>query len=83
LEASEGQEAGVEREATLSRGGADDPRPTPHRGTLRAAFHYTDGAAEAEISLGRDASEFEDIEFSPRGLRLTLGIDASGARATR
>ena len=31
----------------------------------RAAFDYTDGAAEAELSLARARQAFEDIEFHP------------------
>ena len=39
------------------------------RRTPRAAFDYTEGAAEAEISLARARQAFEDIEFSPSILR--------------
>jgi len=39
-----------------------------HR-TPRAAFDYTEGAAEAEISLARARQAFEDIEFHPSILR--------------
>ncbi|MBW4033437.1 MAG: alpha-hydroxy-acid oxidizing enzyme, partial [Acidobacteria bacterium] len=37
--------------------------------TPKAAFDYTDGAAEQEISLARARQAFEDIEFSPSILR--------------
>ena len=54
-----------------------DLRHIAARRAPRAAFDYTDGAAEAEISLARARQAFEDIEFSPRILRPTLDIDTS------
>src|ERR1700749_2027157 len=46
-----------------------DLRRLAKRRTPRAAFHYTDGAAEDEISLGRARQAFRDIEFHPTILR--------------
>src|ERR1700742_3110318 len=47
----------------------DDLRLVARRRTPRAAFDYTDGAAEDEISLGRARQAFRDIEFHPTILR--------------
>src|SRR5277367_4604737 len=52
-----------------------DLRRIAKRRTPRAAFDYTDGAAEDEISLGRARQAFRDIEFHPTILR-----DVSNAR---
>ena len=53
------------------------------RRTPRAAFDYTEGAAEAEISLKRARQAFEDIEFQPSILRdvstVSTGWDVLGA----
>lgn len=46
-----------------------DLRDIAARRTPRAAFDYTEGAAEAEISLARARQAFEDIEFTPAILR--------------
>jgi len=46
-----------------------DLRAIAERRTPRAAFDYTEGAAEAEISLARARQAFEDIEFTPAVLR--------------
>ncbi|HZU50201.1 MAG TPA: alpha-hydroxy-acid oxidizing protein, partial [Mycobacterium sp.] len=43
----------------------DDLRRIAKRRTPRAAFDYTDGAAEDEISLDRARQAFRDIEFHP------------------
>jgi L-lactate dehydrogenase (cytochrome) len=53
----------------------DDLRLLARRRTPRAAFDYTDGAAEDEISLDRARQAFRDIEFHPTILR-----DVSTAR---
>jgi L-lactate dehydrogenase (cytochrome) len=53
----------------------DDLRRLARRRTPRAAFDYTDGAAEDEISLDRARQAFRDIEFHPTILR-----DVSAAR---
>jgi L-lactate dehydrogenase (cytochrome) len=47
----------------------DDLRRLAKRRTPRAAFDYTDGAAEEEISLERARQAFLDIEFHPTILR--------------
>jgi len=46
-----------------------DLRRIAKRRTPRAAFDYTDGAAEDEISLRRARQAFRDIEFHPTILR--------------
>ncbi len=47
------------------------------RRTPRAAFDYTDGAAEYELSLTRARQAFEDIEFHPDILRPAEHVDTS------
>ena len=47
----------------------EDLRAVGRRRTPRAAFDYTDGAAEAELSLARARQAFRDIEFHPQILR--------------
>ena len=47
----------------------DDLRRLAKRRTPKAAFDYTDGAAEEEISLQRARQAFRDIEFHPTILR--------------
>ena len=47
----------------------EDLRRLARRRTPRAAFDYTDGAAEEEISLERARQAFRDIEFHPTILR--------------
>jgi L-lactate dehydrogenase (cytochrome) len=47
----------------------EDLRAIAHRRTPKAAFDYTEGAAEAEISLARARQAFRDIEFHPEILR--------------
>jgi L-lactate dehydrogenase (cytochrome) len=60
-----------------------DLRRIAQRRTPRAAFDYTEGAAEAEISLARARQAFEDIEFTPAILRnvaeVSTGWDVLGA----
>lgn len=46
-----------------------DLRAIAQRRTPKAPFDYTEGAAEAEISLGRARQAFEDIQFHPAILR--------------
>jgi L-lactate dehydrogenase (cytochrome) len=46
-----------------------DLRSIARRRTPKAAFDYTDGSAEDEISLDRARQAFLDIEFSPSILR--------------
>jgi L-lactate dehydrogenase (cytochrome) len=47
------------------------------RRTPRAAFDYTDGAAEAELSLARARQAYEDIEFHPDVLRDVSSLDTT------
>ncbi|THV35243.1 alpha-hydroxy acid oxidase [Glycomyces buryatensis] len=53
----------------------DDLRAIAQRRTPRAAFDYTEGAAEAELSLARARQAFEDIEFHPAVLRDVSKVD--------
>ncbi len=45
------------------------------RRTPKAAFDYTDGSAEGELSLSRARQAFEDIEFHPSILRDVSMVD--------
>jgi L-lactate dehydrogenase (cytochrome) len=54
-----------------------DLRAIAKRRTPRAAFDYTDGAAEGELSLARARQAFEDIEFHPDVLRPAESVDTS------
>ena len=54
-----------------------DLRTIAKRRTPKAAFDYTDGAAEGEISLGRARKAFEDVEFHPDILRPAEDVDTS------
>ncbi|GAB3570809.1 quinone-dependent L-lactate dehydrogenase [Amycolatopsis endophytica] len=55
-----------------------DLRAIAKRRTPRAAFDYTDGSAEEEISLARARQAFLDVEFSPSILRgLPDAVDTS------
>ncbi len=55
----------------------EDLRRIARRRTPRAAFDYTDGAADEEISLNRARQAFRDIEFHPGILRGTEQVDTS------
>lgn len=55
----------------------EDLRLLAKRRTPRAAFDYTDGAAEDEISLERARQAFRDIEFHPAILRDVSSVDTS------
>jgi L-lactate dehydrogenase (cytochrome) len=61
----------------------EDLRTLARRRTPKAAFDYTDGAAESEISIARARQAFRDIEFHPAILRDVLqvrtGWDVLGA----
>ena len=71
------------RRPTLDRAGARlanahtvaDLRAIAQRVTPRAPFDYTDGAAEAELSLARARQAFVDIEFQPAILRDVSDVD--------
>ncbi|MDC4232637.1 alpha-hydroxy-acid oxidizing protein [Actinomyces sp. B33] len=54
-----------------------DLRAIAKRRTPAAAFDYTDGAAEGEISLRRARQAFRDIEFHPDVLRPAVDVDTS------
>jgi L-lactate dehydrogenase (cytochrome) len=60
-----------------------DLRAIAKRRTPKAAFDYTEGAAEGEISLRRARQAFEDVEFQPSILRdvstVSTGWDVLGA----
>jgi L-lactate dehydrogenase (cytochrome) len=55
----------------------DDLREIARRRVPRAAFDYTDGAAEGELSLTRARQAFEDVEFHPSILRDVSKVDTS------
>lgn len=54
-----------------------DLRAIAKRRTPKAAFDYTDGAAEGELSLARARQAFEDVEFHPGILRPAENVDTS------
>jgi L-lactate dehydrogenase (cytochrome) len=54
-----------------------DLRTIAKRRTPKAAFDYTDGAAEGELSLARARQAFEDVEFHPDILRPAAQVDTS------
>lgn len=55
----------------------EDLRAIAKRRTPRAPFDYTDGAADAEISLTRARQAFVDVEFRPQILRDVSHVDTS------
>ena len=54
-----------------------DLRDIAKRRTPKAAFDYTDGSAEGELSLTRARQAFEDIEFHPSILRDVSKLDTT------
>jgi L-lactate dehydrogenase (cytochrome) len=54
----------------------EDLRRIAKRRTPKAAFDYTDGAAEDELSLERARQAFRDIEFHPTILRDVTNVTA-------
>jgi len=54
-----------------------DLRTVAKRRTPKAAFDYTDGAADAELSLARARQAFADITFHPAILRDVSVVDTS------
>ncbi|QYF91409.1 alpha-hydroxy-acid oxidizing protein [Arthrobacter sp. PAMC25284] len=54
-----------------------DLREIAKRRTPKAPFDYTDGGAEAEITLRRARQAFSDIEFRPGILRDVSSVDLS------
>lgn len=67
-----GKEARLKRALTIY-----DLRDIAKRRTPKAAFDYTDGAAEGELSILRARQAFEDIEFHPDILRPAEDVDTS------
>ncbi|MFW2333270.1 alpha-hydroxy acid oxidase [Ilumatobacter sp.] len=73
------------KKPTLDRTGArlagaqtiGDLRRIAKRVTPTAPFDYTDGSAEAELSLARARQAFEDVEFQPAILRDVSDVDTS------
>ncbi len=61
----------------------EDLRGIAKRRTPKAAFDYTDGAAEEELSLARARRAFRDIEFHPTILRDVAKVDTGRHRARR
>lgn len=61
----------------------EDLRRIAKRRTPKAAFDYTDGGAEDELSMVRARQAFRDVEFHPTILRdvsnVTVGWDVLGA----
>lgn len=55
----------------------EDLRRVAQRRTPRAAFDYTDGAADGEVSLARARQAFADVEFHPGVLRDVSTVDIS------
>ena len=55
----------------------DDLRKTAKRRTPAAAFDYTDGAADDEISMNRARQAFKDVEFHPSILNDVSNVDTS------
>ena len=54
-----------------------DLRKIAHRRTPQAPFDYTDGGADAEITMNRAREVFEAIEFRPRILKDVSSVDLS------
>jgi L-lactate dehydrogenase (cytochrome)/glycolate oxidase len=54
-----------------------DLRKIAHRRTPQAPFDYTDGGADAEITMNKARSVFEAIEFRPRILKDVSSVDLS------
>ena len=67
-----GRKRRLDRALTIS-----DLRTIAKRRTPTAAFDYTDGSAEGELSLTRARQAFEDIEFHPSILRDVSKVDTS------
>jgi L-lactate dehydrogenase (cytochrome) len=55
----------------------EDLRRIAKRRTPKAAFDYTDGSAEAEISIARARQAFRDVEFHPEVLRDVEHVDTT------
>jgi len=55
----------------------DDLRTIAKRRTPKAPFDYTDGGAEAELSMARARQAFQDIEFHPSILRDVTNVEVA------
>lgn len=55
----------------------DDLRKIAKQRTPAAAFDYTDGAADDEISMNRARQAFKDVEFHPSILKDVSNVDTS------
>ncbi len=55
----------------------EDLRDIAKRRTPKAAFDYTDGAADGEVSLARAREAFGDVEFNPAILHDVSQVDTS------
>lgn len=55
----------------------EDLRRVAKRRTPKAAFDYTDGAADGEVSLARARQAFGDVQFNPAILRDVSRVDTS------
>ena len=55
----------------------EDLRAIAKKRTPKAAFDYTDGSAEGEISIARARQAFEDVEFHPQVLRDVAAVDTT------
>ncbi|MCU1526842.1 MAG: alpha-hydroxy-acid oxidizing enzyme [Frondihabitans sp.] len=55
----------------------EDLRAIAKRRTPKAAFDYTDGSAEGEISIARARQAFQDVEFHPQVLRDVANVDTT------
>ncbi|WP_375405884.1 alpha-hydroxy-acid oxidizing protein [uncultured Amnibacterium sp.] len=55
----------------------EDLRVIAKRRTPKAAFDYTDGSAEGEISIRRARQAFQDVEFHPEVLRDVADVDTT------
>lgn len=55
----------------------EDLRRVAKRRTPKAAFDYTDGAADGEVSLARARQAFADVEFTPGILRDVSRVDTT------
>lgn len=55
----------------------EDLRRIAQRRTPAAAFDYTDGAAEGEISMERSVQAFQDVEFHPSILNDVSQVDTT------
>ena len=55
----------------------EDLRRIAKRRTPTAAFDYTDGSAEGEISIRRARQAFQDVEFHPEVLRDVADVDTT------